>query len=111
MAELFRRAATTNFDWHCSKADQEASYRQLPIESEHGSVSVIALRPPTNGKRYGLLSRALMFGDISAVLRYNDFALIIAELAFRLFGITTLSYFDDFGALLPASLSRKGLMT
>ena len=52
-----------------------------------------------------------MFGAVSAVIHYNIFALIIAELVCRIFGIPTISYFRDFGAPLPAELAQLGLTT
>ena len=57
------------------------------------------------------MSRTIMFGKIDAFLLYNIFSRIIDEMVCRLFGIPTIRYFDDFGALFPAGLARHGVET
>ena len=111
VAEMCRLVASTACDWHFFKADHEAAYKQLPLNWEHSRLAVIALRSPTDGRWYGFMSRTLMFGAVAAVIHYNVFSRIISELMCRLFGIPMLSYFDDFGGLLPAKLARQGLST
>ena len=111
LAEMCRRISSSNKDWHLFKADHEAAYKQLPLEWEHSSLAVISLRSPTDHCWYGFMSRTLMYGAIAAVLHYIVFSRIIAELMCRVMGIPMISYFDDFGALLPAEIARKGLQT
>ena len=111
LAQMCRSVGPTKCDWHFFKADHEAAYKQLPLREDEFSLAVIALRCPANDRWYGFLSRTLMSGAISAVLHYNIFSRIIDELTCKLFGVPMLSYFGDFGALLPASLAAKGLHT
>ena len=111
VAEMCSQIREPNRDWHFFKADHEAAYKQLPIDEGHAKLAVIALRSPHDHKWYGFMSRTLMFGAISAVLHYNVFSRILAELACRIFGLPMLSYFDDFGALLPAEIAKQGLLT
>ena len=111
LAEMCRRIKTSELDWQFFKADHEAAYKQLPILWEQSKLAVVALRSPKDGRWYGFFSRTLLFGAVAAVIHYNTFSRIISELVCRLFGIPMLSYFDDFGALLPANLARKGLVT
>ena len=96
-------------DWRFFKSDHEEEYKLLPIDRDEISLEVIALRRPVDGRWYGFMIRTLMFGAISAVLHYNVLSRIIAELICRTLGIHMLSYFDDFAALLPSSLSSHGL--
>ena len=42
-----------------------------PIEWGQCSLAVVSLRSPIDGRRFGLMGRTLMFGEISDVLRYN----------------------------------------
>ena len=49
----------------------------------------------------------MMFGAVFAVIRYNIFSRIIAEISRRIFGIPMISYFDDIGALPPQLLELK----
>lgn len=111
IAEMWRSVHSSNCDWQFPKADREADYKQLPLEDPKRPLEVVSLRSPRDGRRYGFFSRVLLFGAIAAVIHYHVFSRIISELMCRLFGISTISYFDDFGALLPASRSPKGLET
>ena len=109
LAEMCRRTSKFNLDWHFFKADHEAAYKQLPLNWEHSSLAVIALRSPKDNRWYGFMSRTLMFGAIAAVIHYNVFSRLLAELTCKIFGIPIVSYFDDFGALLPSPLAKRGL--
>ena len=51
----------------------------------------------------------MMFGSIAAVIHYNIFSRIVAELACIFMGLPIVVYFDDFGALIPASLGPEAL--
>ena len=48
-----------------------------------------------------------MFAGIAAVLRYNMFSRITADLICRISGIPTIGCFDDIGA--PANLAKMGM--
>ena len=109
VAEVCRRAASSRSDWHFFKADHEAAYKQLPMKWEHSRLAVITLRCPTDGKWYAFRSRTMVFGAVAAVLHYNVFSRVLAELFTKLFGIPILSFFDDFGALIPGPLAKAAL--
>ena len=106
---MCRGVANSERELHFAKADREADYKQLSLAWEQSSLAAIALRSPEDGRRYGFTSRTLMLGDIAAVLRRIVFPRILSELMCRTIDIPMISYFDDFGALLPASLSKSGL--
>ena len=72
-------------------------------------LEAVTLRNPADGCRYIFRSRTLRFGAVATVLRYNVFSRIVDGLCARLFGIPALSFFGDFGALVPDFLSRKAL--
>ena len=111
VAELSRRASSSPFDWDFIKADREAAYMQHPMRGEHAALAVIALKCPADHRRYGFFSRTWVFGAIAAVLRYNVFSRILAELTTFYLGIPLLSFFGDFGALVPSFLSSADLQT
>ena len=73
--------------WIFSKADREASYKQLPLNEGHSKLAVIALWRPAGGRRYGFFSRTMMFGAVAAVVRYSLFAMLLTELASKRLGI------------------------
>ena len=52
-----------------------------------------------------------VFGDVDAVLHYNVFSRILAELANHYLGIPLLRFFDDFGALIPGCMAPLALQT
>ena len=93
------------------KADHEAAYKQLPMIPEHTKLTFVALRDPLTSRRMTFHPKVLLFGDTSAVLRYNCFARRSAVLFNRIFGIPSVGYFDDFGALSPGNVRRRGLRT
>ena len=74
------------------------------MSPEHTNLALIALRNPTAGKWMAFHPKALVFGAVSAVLRYNCFSRIISVIFNKIFGIPLLAYFEDFGALVPARL-------
>ena len=71
LSELCRMVAHAKRDWHFFKADQEAAYKPPPLEWGQSNVAAVALLRPTNGRWYGFISRTLMFGAVSAALRYS----------------------------------------
>ena len=109
LAELTHLVNDGTRDWAFMKADHEAAYKQLPLDHHHAKLAVIALRSPTNGMWYGFISRTLMFGAIAAVLHYNVFSRLLSELVSKLLGIPLLCFFDDFGAIVPASIADRAL--
>ena len=109
LSEMRRRISTVSQGWDLFNADHAAAYKQPPLEWAKHSLASVALRSPGDGRRYGFTSRTLLFGAIAAVLHYNVFSRIIDSLGFRCFGTPAISYFDDFGSLLPATLAARGL--
>ena len=96
-------------DWVLFKADHESAYKQLPIRPADMKTAIIALRNPATGKWFGFVTRTLVFGSIAAVLHYNVFSRILAELTIRCLGIPLVIYFDDFAAIIRAQLGEKAL--
>ena len=112
IAEMCNSVRQSAVGWHFSKAAHEAAYKQLPLLWEHISLAVISLRPPTDDRWYGFMSRSMVFGAISAGLHYNISPRLIAELICRICGIPMLSYFEDIGSRPPpVSLAKTGLGT
>ena len=99
VAELLNLLNTFGRDSDFSKADHQASYRQIPLKAPHAKQAVSPLRSPTDNRLYGSISRTMVFGDVASVLRYNVFSRLIADLFAKLFGIPILSFFDDFGSI------------
>ena len=93
------------------KADHAPAYNNLPLLPEHAHIAFVALRSPANGQWYAFPHRALIFGAVSEVLHYNCFSRILTFPTNRIFGIPLVGYFDDYGAMLPDSLSKPGLST
>ena len=106
---LFRNVRSPKRAWHFMKAAHEAAYNQLPLREEHSRPESVTLRNPADGCRHSFRSRTLLFGAVAAVLRYNVFSRISDALFARLFGIPVLSFFANFGALVPAFLPQKAL--
>ena len=109
VSQLCRRYASDGLDWALFKADREADYKQLPLDSDDQAAGIIALRRPTSGKWFGFRSRTLMFGSVAAFLHYNLFSRLITETFSRLFKIPLILFFDDFAALIPRGMAPKGL--
>ena len=103
--------ADSNRAWSFFTADHSAGYKNLPLDPGQANTCVVTLRRPTDGRWYGFSPWTLLFGATAAVLRYNGFSRIVAVLANILFGLPLVNYFDDFGCILPASISDEGLST
>ena len=101
-AEIRRNAELSGRDWNFTKADRADAYKRPPMEWGHARVGVVALKRPVEGGVVWLFSRTILFGAADAVLRYNVFSRIVAELFARLFGVPLLGLFGDFGASVPA---------
>ena len=57
----------------------------------------------------GFVPKVLLFGAVSAVLRYNCFPRSLDVIINRYFGIPLLNYYDDFGAFCPSPLAERAL--
>ena len=55
------------------KAAHEAAYKQIPLDLRDQDTSAISLRNHQERLWYGFASRALVFGPIATVMRYNGF--------------------------------------
>ena len=84
LSELCRRVELPGRDWRFMKADPADSYKQLPLAWEHSRMAVVALKSPMDVRRRGFFSRTLLFDAMDAVLHYNVFSRILAELFTRL---------------------------
>ena len=104
---LFSRPARQ--DWRFPKADREDARNQLPLVGMRAKFPAIAGWRPAEGRLYGFFIRALMFGAISAVLRYNLFSMILADLANKLFGLSLIFFVGDFGDMIPIALASASL--
>ena len=72
---------------------------------------MVALRHPSSGEWYAFPHRALLSGAEAPVTHYNCLSRAIAVLTNLIFGIPLLSYFDDFGALVPDDLGEDSIAT
>eukprot|EP00392_Amoebophrya_sp_AT5.2_P012349 g12449.t1 len=77
------------------KKDMEKAYRQLLALLAHHFVVVVA-KCPEDGKLYGAVALALLFGEEASVIDFNVYALTAAALGRRLLRIPLVPYFDDF---------------
>ena len=111
LAEISNLVNTMGRVWSFFKADHEADYKQLPMGASHSSLAVIPLMSPRGNPRYGFIIRAMMFGAVAALLRYNVFPRLISELSTQIFGVPLLVFFDDFGPIAPAEIADSALGT
>ena len=109
LAQMAKIAHLTNRNWDFLKGDHASAYKQLPLGPKYANLSVVTLRDPKTNKWNGFTPKVLLFGAVSAVLRYNCFSRSLAVLINRMFGIPLVSYFDDFGSFCPAELAPKAL--
>ena len=109
LAQLCRRSCGKSRDWALFKADHEAAYKQLPLRPQDQAYAITALKHPTNGRRFGFVSRTLVFGDTAAVLHYNVFSRLITALVNRMLGIPPICFFDDFAAMIHRMHSQKAM--
>ena len=59
----------------------------------------------------GFAPNVFLFGAVSAVIHYNCFSLFLAVIVNRMIGIHMISYFDDYGAYSPETVSGEELIT
>ena len=109
LAQLSQLCGGSSDEWHLFKADHEAAYKQLPIAHADQFTAIDALRRPQSMKWSGFVTRALVFGSVAAVLRYNILSGIWSTIFALSMRIPLLSYFDDFAAMLRAGLDVKAL--
>ena len=107
IAQLSHLLSEVKLELGMVKADHEAAYKQLPIDPADQALTIIALRCPKANKWYGIVTRTLVFGAVAAVLRYNVFSRSASALVFRVLGIPTVCFFDDFSALVRLGLVDK----
>ena len=91
------------------KCDRKSAYKALPVAPAETRLAVIALKSPGGNKFYAFVSRTLLFGSAASVLRYNIFARIVTELFARIFGIPLISFFGDFGDMVPRDSPQWGI--
>ena len=109
ISQLSQLMSEKGGDWSLFKADHESAYKQLPIRPADMKTAIIALKHPSSGKWFGFVTRTLIFGSIAAVLHYNVFSRILAELSIRCLGLPLVIYFDDFAAIIRAQLGEEAL--
>ena len=81
IADPSMTVAKSGADYHYLKADREDAYGKLLLQRGHSAMGAIALRNPYNRRWYGFPNRTMMFGLISAALRYNIFSRVVDELS------------------------------
>ena len=109
IAQLAALVRNTKCAWSFFKTDHESAYKQLPIDPEDQNLSAVALRHPVAGNWMAFVPRTLLFGAVAAVLHYNCFSRAVAVLFTRVTGAPLLSYFDDFGSLVPSEALGQSL--
>ena len=109
LAQLPHLCGGKSDEWRLFKADREAAYKKLPIEPADQCTAIVAISHPQSLKWFGFVTRALVFGSVAAVLRYNILSGIWSAIFARSMPISPLSYFGDFSALLRAGLAEKAL--
>ena len=109
LAQLSQLRGRGSEEWHLFKAGRESGYKQLPIAPKDQRTSVVALRRPQSKKRFGFVTRTLVFGSVAAGPHYNILSGIWSTIFSRPMSVLLLSYFDDFAAFLRAGLAEKAL--
>ena len=111
LAQMAANVTKTDRKWGFFKADHESAYKMLPIKPAHIKMALVTLRDPSTDRWHAFAPRATLFGAVSAVLHYNAFSRALAVTFTKLTGIPILSYFDDFGALVPYEVLKDALDT
>ena len=109
MAQMAKRVHNSGIDWEFLKGDRESAYKQLPLGPRYANMAVVSLRIPSSGKWMAVIPRVLLFGAVSAVVRYKCFSRALAVLLNKYLGVPLVNYYDDFGAFSPATLATKAL--
>lgn len=53
VAEITQAVNDRSMDWAFAKSDREADYKQLRLQAERATISVVALKSPVDQHRYG----------------------------------------------------------
>ena len=85
-------------------ADRDSPCKQLLLDPDYAGITVVTLRGPATSNGTHFPPIALLFGSVSAKIRYNCFARSLAAIINRALGIPALNYFGDFGDLVPEPL-------
>ena len=109
IAQIHKEVAYSEVHWSFLKTDHKVAYKQLPHDPQFANLTIVALRCPTTGRWKGFIPKVLLFGAVSEVIRYNCFSMAFAVLVNRIFGIPLISYYGDFGALIPESVGAREL--
>ena len=102
IAQLAASARSAKRAWSFFKTDHESAYRKLPLSPEDQCVSAVVLRHPKTRAWAAFAPRALLLGEVAGLLRYNCFSSEVVALFTKVTGAPLLSYFGDFGSLVPS---------
>ena len=92
-----------------SRDDHMAARKQLLSGPADQATAIISVQYPDGNRRYGFADRALISVSVAAVLRYNVFSRLLADLVSRYVGIPLVGYFDDFAEIIGATLGQAAL--
>ena len=106
---MAKRAHNSGSDGAFVKGDSASAYKQLPLGTRYANLAVVPLRNPSSGKWMDFTPRVLLFGDVSASIRYNCFPRALAVLRNKYFVIPLVSYYGDFGAFHPNAIATDAL--
>ena len=108
ISEMAKRIRGSKRAWGFFKADHKGAYKQLLLDQEYANLTLAALRRPTPEKWFAFAPKVMLFGEVSAAIRYNCCAVIFAVLANKIPGIPAFNYFGDFGSLVPDLVKLAG---
>ena len=106
ISQMAKRVPHNKARWASMKADRRSAYTKLLLCQNRVNLTLVALRNPISGRWFAFVPKVLLFGEVSAVLHYNCFALILTVLANKILGSPILNYFGDFGPLVPELIDR-----
>ena len=107
MGEICLEIADTNREWSSFKTDHASASIVDPNEAR---MCIMGLRSPADRKRFGFLSRPLLFGASGAGLHYNFSPLIVAVSVAKLFGLPAANCFADCGPPFQRRVRSMGRM-
>lgn len=90
------------------KQDHDGAYRQIPLPRGDRPLTVVAFCHPETGKLVYYFHRALPFGAVASVYKYNRVSRAAVFLARRILGVPVDSYFDDFWGVDSAAVVESG---
>ena len=109
VAEICLSTKSSGIDWCFGKVDHCSAYKNLPIRPSDQRFSYITIKNPSTGRFVAMAPKTQISGSIASVLHYNVLSRILVSIFNRVFGIPMIGYFDDFGFLIPSSLSSDAL--